>query len=82
MLENVISSSMNIAEFLRQRFSSEGVILGPTCPYVSFENDTFKRNILIKYKSQSLAHKIMEDLLILTNSNGTNIKIDFDPYDF
>lgn len=80
--ENVISSSMNIADFLRQRFSSEGVILGPTCPYVSFENDTFKRNILIKYKSQALAHKIMEDLLILTNSNGINIKIDFDPYDF
>lgn len=78
-----INYSYQIIDFLNNELKESAIILGPICPYISFESGKFKRSILIKYINQNLIHEKLKVLIDLfkTKSN-VNISINFDPYDF
>lgn len=81
--ETVVDTILRLADQLNNEFKEEGVILGPTTPYISFEKDRFLRVILIKYKNQELARNILSKLLkSLTNKSQISISINIDPYNY
>lgn len=80
--DSCINSSFKIRDYLVDRFEKNAQILGPVSPYICFDGRFYKRNILIKYKNQELAHKIIAELISTNNKNTINISINFDPYDF
>lgn len=78
-----VETALKLVDQLNYEFKDEGVILGPSTPYVSFENDKYIRNILIKYKNQNLANEILGKILkSLSGKSQINIAINIDPYNF
>ena len=68
-------------EQLNNEFKEEGVILGPTTPYISFEKDKFLRVALVKYRNQELARQILSKIIkSLINKSQVNISVNIDPY--
>ena len=81
--ELTIETAFKVVEQLNNEFKDDGVVLGPTTPYVSFEKDKFIRVALVKYKNQDVARKILEKLIKnLANKNQISLSINIDPYNF
>ena len=81
--ELCIETVTRLADQLNYEFKENGVILGPSAPYIAFENDKFVRNILVKYKDQALANKILNKILkSLSGKSQISITINIDPYNF
>ncbi len=58
-------------------------ILGPSTPYIPYDNKLFIKTILIKYKNEEKIRKYIENLLItLQNKPALSIQVNVDPYDF
>ncbi|MGM9873676.1 MAG: primosomal protein N' [Bacilli bacterium] len=78
-----IDCSYQIIDFLNQELKDSSIILGPICPYISYENGKYVRSILIKYVNQKLIHEKLKILINLFKSkSNVNLSINFDPYDF
>lgn len=62
----------------------EGVkVLGPSTPYIKYENNNYVRQILIKYKKDGPIRKYIENLRsTLQNNSNISILINVDPFDF
>lgn len=59
------------------------IVLGPVSPYISFENNNYRRIILIKYKnSDKIKHYLSKVMESLKTKSQINVKINVDPYDF
>lgn len=81
--EKVIQTSLDIADFLNDHFLDEGVILGPTTPYISRDRDLHLRVIFVKHKNIELANTILKKLIqLFANKSSINIDINIDPYNF
>lgn len=81
--EICIETAYTCAMDLKQQFSNEGEIIGPSAPYISFLNGKYTRVILIKYKNNELAMNIFKKVIEST-SHKSQIKVELkiDPYDF
>lgn len=81
--EIAIEMSYKIIDYLTSELKDNAIILGPICPYVSFESGKHKRSILIKYVNQDLIHQKLKSLIeIFSNKSNLNLSINFDPFDF
>ena len=81
--ERVVAEAFDAVDYINNQFEDNAQILGPTTPYVAFENDTYLRTILIKYRNANLAHEILSKLLnIFASKNAVSIAINIDPYNF
>ena len=81
--DTVIETSLRLADQLNREFKDDGVILGPTTPYISFIQDKFLRVLLVKYKNQELASNILKKLIkSLVNKSQISISVNIDPYNF
>ena len=81
--ELAMQTITRLADQLNTEFGDNGMILGPSTPYISYENDKYIRNILIKYKDQKLANEILGKILkSLTNKSQISVAINIDPYNF
>ncbi|MCR4912091.1 MAG: primosomal protein N' [Bacilli bacterium] len=79
----VIDTTLRLADQLNNEFKDKGIILGPTTPYISFEQDKHIRVILIKYKDQELARIILAKLIkSLINKSQISVAVNIDPYNF
>ena len=57
------------------------MILGPTTPYVPYENNQHIRSIMVKYRHPEIVKKALEKLLKSSlNKNGISLSINIDPY--
>ncbi|MCR5184740.1 MAG: primosomal protein N' [Bacilli bacterium] len=80
---NVIQAAYDSVDYLNDKFKSDGVILGPSTPYIAQIRDQHMRTILVKYRLDDLAHDILKkyvDLFAL--KSGISIAINIDPYNF
>ena len=81
--EVVIQSAYDTADYLRERFKNDGVILGPSTPYIAKIRDQNMRTVLVKFRNYALSHEILSDYIALfSNKNSINVSINIDPYNF
>ncbi len=79
--EAVIDLTYQLIDKLNFMLKDNAVILGPTTPYVPYQNNSYVRLILIKYKNYDLVHDSLKKILD-SNSGKSNvsISINIDPY--
>ena len=79
--ETVISNTYSIIDLLNEKLKDEAVILGPTTPFVPYENNNHLRLILVKYKNVELVKNILKQLLAANSGKGNiQLSINIDPY--
>ena len=81
--DKVIENTYRIVDFLNDEFLDEAQILGPSTPYIPVEMGLNVRSILLKFRNQEKAHKILEKMVDLFGTNSQfELFIDIDPYNF
>ena len=81
--ESVIENTYQIVDFLNDEFFDEAQILGPTTPYVPVDMGFNLRSILIKYRDQEKAHKVLNKMIEIFGGNSQyELFINVDPYNF
>lgn len=81
--ETVIETMLAIVDDLNSKLVNEATILGPISPYIPYENNTYKRVALIKYKHPDVINKALSDLLnVFKSKTNVSLSINIDPYDF
>ena len=79
--ETVISNTYSIIDLLNEKLKDEAVILGPTTPFVPYENNNHLRLILVKYKNTDYVKNILKQLLSANSGKGNiQLSINIDPY--
>lgn len=81
--ELAIKTAFAICDHLNASCQDKILVLGPITPYINYENNTFKRSILIKYKKREDVFPELDNLLTaLKNKSRINIAVNIDPFDF
>ena len=81
--ENVIASMYNLIDFLNDSLGDDGVVLGPTTPYVPYEGKNAVRTTLIKFKDYKIVHELLKKIIdIYSTKNGLKLTVNIDPYNF
>lgn len=76
-----IDTVYRIIDKLAGELKDEAVILGPTTPYVPYENNQHIRSIMVKYRHPEIVKSTLEKLLKSSlNKNGISLSINIDPY--
>lgn len=69
-------------ELLNKNYPSVKV-LGPTTPYIPYENSWYVRSLLIKYKQEGELRNYLNNLLLtLQHKPAISIAVNVDPFDF
>ena len=80
---NLVSSMVKLIDYLNMQFGDNGVILGPTTPYIPFEGKNYIRNTLVKFKDPKLANGIFKKIIDIYSTNSAlKLTINIDPYNF
>ena len=76
-----IDTVYRIIDKLHDELQDEAIILGPTTPYVPYENKQHIRSIMIKYKHQDIVRNSLAKLLKSSlNISGISLSVNIDPY--
>ncbi len=79
--ELTIDTVYRIIDSLVDELKSEAVILGPTTPYVPYENNKHIRSIMVKYRNSDIVKPALEKLLKSSlNKSGISLTVNIDPY--
>ena len=79
----VIQAAFDSVDYLNEYFKDDGVILGPSTPYIAKIRDVNMRTVLVKFKNYNLSHEILNKYISLfSNKKGISISINIDPYNF
>ena len=79
--ELTIDTVYRIIDRLAEELKSEAVILGPTTPYVPYENNKHIRSIMVKYRNSDIVKPALEKLLKSSlNKSGISLTVNIDPY--
>lgn len=82
--ENLVNKAIeHLADDInRQRFENV-LVVGPSIPYIPYENNLFKRAILIKYKSdKEIKEYLSRTIKSLSSKTSINIVVNVDTYGF
>ena len=81
--ETVIESTYRIIDKLNESLQDDAVVLGPTTPFVPYENNNHYRLILLKYRKQEIVRDALKKLIEANAGKGSiNISVNIDPYNF
>lgn len=81
--ETALRTTISIKDFLDFEFQDKADVLGPTTPYVSFENDLYIRQLLVKFRDYNLANEAFIKVIhSFASKSGVNVSINIDPYNF
>ena len=81
--DTVIENTYRIIDLLNERLGDKATILGPTTPFVPYENNNYLRLILIKYRQIEEVREVLKRLVNANSQKGsTAISINIDPYNF
>ena len=79
--DHAIDAVYRIIDKLHDELQDEAVILGPSTPFVSFENNSHIRTIMIKYRKPEIIKSALKKLLRSgLEKSGINLAINIDPY--
>ena len=80
----VISTIYAVIKDIQEALTVDEItVLGPIAPYIPYENDSYKRVALLKYKDQKKVKAVLAKIIkTLSNKSGINIAVNIDPYDF
>ena len=79
--ELTIDTVYRIIDRLVDELKDEAVILGPTTPYVPYENNKHIRSIMVKYRHSEIVKPALEKLLKSSlNKSGISLTVNIDPY--
>ena len=79
--ETVIDNTYDVIDLLNEHLKGEAVVLGPTVPFVPYENNNHLRLIIIKYKDQEKVRKVLKNILSLyVNKGNVSLSVNIDPY--
>ncbi len=79
--ELTIDTVYRIIDILADELKEEAVILGPTTPYVPYENNKHIRSIMVKYRRSEIVKPALEKLLKSSlNKSGISLTVNIDPY--
>lgn len=79
--ELTIDTVYRIIDKLAEELKEEAVILGPTTPYVPYENNKHIRSIMVKYRKAEIVKPVLEKLLKSSlNKSGISLTVNIDPY--
>ena len=81
--DTVIDNTYKIIDKLNEELKDNAVVLGPTTPFVPYENNNYIRLILVKYKNQNLVRDTLKKLADSNSQKGSiSLLINIDPYNF
>ena len=81
--DTVIDNTYKVIDKLNEELKEEATILGPTTPFVPYENNQHIRLILIKYRHMDIVRKVLEKMMEANTKKGSiNLSINIDPYNF
>ena len=81
--ETVIDNTYRIIDKLNEELGDDAVILGPTTPFVPYENSNHLRMILIKYKNVDIIRNALKKLINASSGKASiTISVNIDPYNF
>ena len=81
--ETVIDNTYRIIDKLNEELGDDAVILGPTTPFVPYENSNHLRMILIKYKNVDIVRNALKKLINASSGKASiTISVNIDPYNF
>ena len=78
-----IEEAIAISKVLLTKFEGEGVVLGPTTPYVPYSQKMHSRVLLLKYKDPKKAKITIKEIInVHSLKSSVNILLNIDPYNF
>lgn len=81
--ENVVAGMVNLIDILNNEFKDDGVVLGPTVPFIPYEGNNYLRTALVKFKDAKLAKEILRKVIsIYAGKSQLHLTINIDPYNF
>ena len=81
--DTCIRSIYSIIDILNEELLDKAVVLGPTKPYIPYENGNYIRTLLIKHKNLEAVQIALKKVLdIFMGKSSVNISINIDPYNF
>lgn len=79
--DHTIDAVYRIIDKLHEELLDEAVILGPSTPFVAYENKNYIRTIMIKYKHPEIVKNALKKLIRSgLEKSGINLAINIDPY--
>ena len=76
-----IDTTYRIVDKLHDELKDEAVVLGPSTPYVPYENHQHVRMIMLKYRHPEIVKESLQKLLKSgLNKSGISLSINIDPY--
>lgn len=79
----VVETIYSVVDQLAFEFQDQGVVIGPSTPYLPYQGNQYSRSAIVKYRDQNLARSILNKLLkTLSTKTQISVNIDIDPYNF
>ncbi|MEA5061179.1 MAG: primosomal protein N' [Erysipelotrichaceae bacterium] len=79
----VVETAFQIVDSLKDTIKDGADILGPTSPFIPYENSTYKRVILLKYRDNALVKGAIQKVInSLKGKTQISLNVNVDPYDF
>ncbi len=79
----VIQAAYDTVDFLNEHFKNDGVVLGPSTPYIAKVRDQIMRTVLVKFRNYDISHDILNKYIsVFANRSAINVSINIDPYNF
>ena len=81
--DTVIDNVYRLIDKLNEDLKDEAIILGPTTPFVPYENNNHIRLILLKYRHMEKVREVLGKLVKANAQKGSiALSINIDPYNF
>ena len=81
--QRTVETAFQIVGQLKASLQDKADILGPTSPFIPYENSVYKRVILIKYRNVAMVKKTLKQIIdTLKGKSQINLSVNIDPYDF
>ena len=82
-LDAIEDISSAIAKTIKDLDIKDTHVLGPVTPFISRQNDTYHRVILVKYKNSDKIHLVLNSITdSLKNKSSISFKVNVDPYNY
>lgn len=81
--ETALRNTIAIKDFLDFEFQDKADVLGPTTPYIPYENELHIRQLLVKFRDYNFANEAFKKVIqSFSSKSGVNVSINIDPYNF
>lgn len=80
---NVVETAFYVAQYFKDCFQNDGIVLGPSSPFIPYFGGKYSRVILLKYKDNAKARLFLKELIKPSFvKSSVSISINIDPYDY